>query len=88
VEVLPLKELSNKNKQRKKKNQKERIRKQWWPSRNTWFATLFIIIVSACIFILYYLCDLLNDYCCSNFIMFQCLNYTLKLQQSYIEDMK
>jgi hypothetical protein len=28
VEVLPLKELSNKNKQRKKKNQKERIRKQ------------------------------------------------------------
>jgi hypothetical protein len=42
---------------REKKKQKERIAKLEWKSRNTWVAALFLIIVSACIFILYYLYD-------------------------------
>jgi preprotein translocase subunit SecE len=59
MELLTLEERSKKKtkKRRKKKRQKERIRKLEWPSRNTWSAALFIIIVSACIFILYNLCD-------------------------------
>jgi hypothetical protein len=57
MELFTLEELSKKNKkkQRNKNKQKRRLRNQGWPSRNTWFAALFIIIVSACIFILYYL---------------------------------
>jgi preprotein translocase subunit SecE len=52
MELLTLEGQSYKKKQKKRRESEKENMKASWPSRNTWFATLFIIIVSACIFIL------------------------------------
>jgi hypothetical protein len=56
MELLTLEELGKKKKQRKKKKQKQN-KKARITILDTWFAALFIIIVSACIFILFYVYD-------------------------------
>jgi hypothetical protein len=61
MELLTLEDLSkfliNKIKINKTKNKSKNDR------LGSWFAALFIIIVSACIFIIYYLCD--HGYICA-----------------------
>jgi hypothetical protein len=61
MELLTLEELGKflKNKRKRNKSKKKcKSKKESKYSRlGSWFAPLFIIIVSACIFILYYLYD-------------------------------